>query len=74
MRTHIPLIQLRAAESLRYTLSYARVTLATSDVQSYLDIPAADEIHTRLEITAGQRTMSELIVDLTGQTFVLRSC
>ena len=26
---------------------------------------------TGLEITAGQRTMSELIVDLTGQTFVL---
>ena len=24
-----------------------------------------------LEISAGQRTMSELIVDLTGQTFVL---
>ena len=27
--------------------------------------------YTRLEITAGQRTMSGLIVDLTGQTFVL---
>ena len=26
---------------------------------------------TGLEITAGQRTMSGLIVDLTGQTFVL---
>ena len=34
-------------------------------------IPATDEIHTGLEITAGQRTMSELIVDFTGQTFVL---
>ena len=29
------------------------------------------EILPGLEITAGQRTMSGLIVDLTGQTFVL---
>ena len=28
-----------------YTLSYVRVTLGTSDVQSILDIPATDEIH-----------------------------
>ena len=30
-----------------------------------------DKGNTGLEITAGQRTMSGLIVDLTGQTFVL---
>ena len=28
-----------------YTLTYVRVALATSDVQSILDIPATDEIH-----------------------------
>ena len=28
-----------------YVLSYVRVALATSDVQSILDIPATDEIH-----------------------------
>ena len=31
--------------SAMYTLSYVRVALATSDVQSILDIPATDEIH-----------------------------
>ena len=31
--------------SAMYTLSYVRVPLATSDVQSILDIPATDEIH-----------------------------
>ena len=30
-----------------------------------------ENVMTGLEITAGQRTMSRLIVDLTGQTFVL---
>ena len=60
-----------ACRRISYTLSNVRVALATSDVQSYLDIPATDEIHTGLEIKAGQRTMSELIVDLTGQTLVL---
>ena len=29
------------------------------------------KLHSGLEIMAGQRTMSRLIVDLTGQTFVL---
>ena len=28
-----------------YVLSYVRVALATSDVQSILEIPATDEIH-----------------------------
>ena len=28
-----------------YVLSYVQVALATSDVQSILDIPATDEIH-----------------------------
>ena len=28
-----------------YILTYVRVALATSDVQSILDIPATDEIH-----------------------------
>ena len=32
---------------------------------------AKNDTTTGLEITAGQRTMSGLIVDLTGQTFVL---
>ena len=31
--------------SAMYNLSYVRVALATSDVQSILDIPATDEIH-----------------------------
>ena len=31
--------------SVMYTLSYVRVALATSDVQSILYIPATDEIH-----------------------------
>ena len=33
------------SRSISYTLSYVRVALATSDVQSILDIPATDEIH-----------------------------
>ena len=39
---------------------------------AFLEIPKNSELtFPGLEITAGQRTMSGLIVDLTGQTFVL---
>ena len=36
-----------ACRRISYTLSYVRVALATSDVQSYLDIPARDPYRAR---------------------------
>ena len=41
------------------------------DNAKQVQIQGKKYILTGLEITAGQRTMSGLIVDLTGQTFVL---
>ena len=35
----------QAAECLTFSLTYVRAALATSDVQSTLEIPTADEIH-----------------------------
>ena len=40
-------------------------------LQGYSEAKRSETCNAGLEITAGQRTMSGLIVDLTGQTFVL---
>ena len=53
-----------ACRRISYTLSYVRVALATSDVQSYLDTPAADEIHKRLEITRAVVYNSRIETDI----------
>ena len=53
-----------------YSLSNA-VVLNLEEKASYITYTTFHYKITGLEITAGQRTMSGLIVDLTGQTFVL---
>ena len=59
-------------------LSYKTLSIETVSFQTHKLLPLLcrpanlkQELISGLEITAGQRTMSGLIVDLTGQTFVL---